>query len=43
MLVAETTGREVASIEFVFAAAGVTRTVEDVPEVVEEVRALLRR
>jgi ATP-dependent exoDNAse (exonuclease V) beta subunit len=42
LLVAETTGREVARIEFVFAAAGVTRTVADVPGVVAEVRAVLR-
>jgi ATP-dependent helicase/nuclease subunit A len=41
LLVAETTGREVARIEFVFAAAGETRTVTDVGGVVEEVRARL--
>jgi ATP-dependent helicase/nuclease subunit A len=41
LLVAETTGREVARIEFVFAAAGETRTVTDVAGVVAEVRAAL--
>jgi ATP-dependent helicase/nuclease subunit A len=42
LLVAETTGREVARIEFMFAAAGETRTVTDVAGVVAEVRAALR-
>ncbi|MEA2671739.1 MAG: hypothetical protein QOG45_1959, partial [Chloroflexota bacterium] len=42
LLVAETTRREVARIEFVFAAAGETRTVTDVAGVVAEVRTALR-
>jgi ATP-dependent helicase/nuclease subunit A len=41
LLVAEVTRREVARIEFVFAAAGEVRTVTDVADVVGEVRALL--
>jgi ATP-dependent helicase/nuclease subunit A len=41
LLVAEVTRREVARIEFVFAAAGEVRTVTDVGLVVGEVRALL--
>ena len=41
LLVAEVTRREVARIEFVFAAAGEARTVTDVGPVVGEVRALL--
>jgi hypothetical protein len=39
--VAEVTQREVARIEFVFAAAGEVRTVTDVGSVVGEVRGLL--
>jgi ATP-dependent helicase/nuclease subunit A len=41
LLVAEVTRREVARIEFVFAAAGEVRTVTDVGSVVGEVRGLL--
>jgi ATP-dependent exoDNAse (exonuclease V) beta subunit len=41
LLVAEVTRREVARIEFVFAAAGEVRTVTDVEPVVGEVRTLL--
>jgi ATP-dependent helicase/nuclease subunit A len=41
LLVGEVTGREVARIEFVFAAAGEVRTVTDVRAVVGEVRGLL--
>jgi ATP-dependent helicase/nuclease subunit A len=41
LLVAEVTRREVARIEFVFAAPGEVRTVTDVDAVVGEVRALL--
>jgi ATP-dependent helicase/nuclease subunit A len=41
LLVAEVTGREVARVEFVFAAAGEVRAVTDVGPVVGEVRALL--
>ena len=41
LLVAEVTRREVARIEFVFAAAGEVRRVSDVGAVVGEVRALL--
>ena len=41
LLVAEVTGREVARIEFVFAAAGEVRAVTDVGPVVGEVRGLL--
>ncbi|HVS42738.1 MAG TPA: UvrD-helicase domain-containing protein [Candidatus Dormibacteraeota bacterium] len=42
LLVAEAARREVARIEFVFAAAGETRTVTDVAGAVAEVRAALR-
>jgi ATP-dependent helicase/nuclease subunit A len=41
LLVAQVTGRDVARIEFVFAAAGEVRAVTDVGPVVVEVRALL--
>jgi ATP-dependent helicase/nuclease subunit A len=41
LLVSEVTRREVARIEFVFAAAGEVRAVTDVDPVVGEVRALL--
>ena len=42
LLVAEAVRREVARIEFVFAAAGETRTVTDVAGAVAGVRAALR-
>ena len=41
LLTGQATGREVARIEFVFAAAGETRTITDVAGVVAEVRAAL--
>ena len=41
LLVGEVTRRDVARIEFVFAAAGEVRTVTDVAAVVGEVRGLL--
>jgi ATP-dependent exoDNAse (exonuclease V) beta subunit len=41
LLIGEVTGREVARIEFVFAAAGETRTISDVAAVVAEVREAL--
>jgi ATP-dependent helicase/nuclease subunit A len=41
LLVAEVTGRDVARIEFVFAAAGATRTIGDAGVAAGEVRALL--
>jgi ATP-dependent exoDNAse (exonuclease V) beta subunit len=42
LLVGEATGREVARIEFVFAASGETRTLTEVGVLVDEVRAALR-
>jgi ATP-dependent exoDNAse (exonuclease V) beta subunit len=41
LLTGRATGREVSRIEFVFAAAGETRTITDVAGVVAEVRAAL--